>query len=112
MKQFLEPEHYAEAPKYPKDRPPTRREVWERQYFIYKDLKPYEVIVSRARTEFVTIWVNWYLRGWRKQPDWTDGDAVVPSAIPKGPFWAGEVGKWSKAVFAAIERSRSERSSR
>lgn len=95
-----------QAPRLPAGRPPTRREVWERLHFLYYDLKghapsplcsdkcrrkPEGVLEAMARSEWTWAYVYRHIfRGWRKQPDWVEGDPVISEAVPPdGLFVSG-----------------------
>ena len=84
---FVPDERYETAPRLPTDRPPTRREVWERLNHLYYDLKTPAQIATLAKGTwlFAYVWaVN--LRGWDKPPDWQEGQAVVAAACPRAPI--------------------------
>jgi hypothetical protein len=70
------------APKFPVDRPPTKAEVWAFYSHIYKNVKTDAELKSQARTAWALKYIFWWMQGWRKQPDWVEGDAVIEAAVP------------------------------
>ena len=81
---YLPDDRWQSAPPIPLDRPPTRAEVWAYVEHLYHDLKTEDERKAFAAQMWAgnyAWWVNW--NGWNKQPDWTEGDPVIPAAVPK-----------------------------
>jgi hypothetical protein len=110
------------APSFPTDRPPTRREVWARYHYIFFDRKGHKVTPSckptclhtdegelegYCRGAWAWDYVSRFLfRGWDKQPDWVEGDPVIPAAVPSRdphPFTPGNWGACMKTVYELLE---------
>lgn len=85
------------APPLPTDRPPTRREVWAHFHHRFFDLKehqesplcdprcelgPNQELEAFCRDTWVWAYVQRFIHGtWDKQPDWSEGDPVIPEAV-------------------------------
>lgn len=107
------------APTLPKERPATKREVWERYHAIFFDRKGHRrtpICTDRCNHrnpgELETFcreaWAWYYVSAfnfheWRKQPEWVEGDPVIPEAVPDEPFAAGETHKWAATLASMME---------
>lgn len=91
----------------PTDRPATRGEIWRHYHTIYFDRKAHKKtpmcdeaclhsdagelerfcrdawVWSYAQRFIYTIRPDGSSREWDKHPDWTEGDPVVPEAVPE-----------------------------
>lgn len=109
-KKFLTHERLAQAPLLPADRPPTRREVWDREFALYHDIKTHDEMAARARTAWAYAYTRWFnTKGWRKQPDWVEGDPVFEDCVPAGPLWWVDVLKNERDIYACLERANRRR---
>lgn len=117
---FATPERFEWAPKFPTDRPPTRREYWERYHAVFYDFKGHRKMpgctdkcLHTPEGELEVYcrdgWAYHYVeavvfRGWDKQPDW-DGEApVIPAAVLKTEMLTpGNFGQWLRTVYALLE---------
>ena len=122
MKRFLPDNRVATAPGLPEGRPPTRAEVWEHFHYLYFDLKGHAetplcdsrclhknegYLEAFCKEAWVWYYVDAYNRkDWRKQPDWTEGDPVIPEAVPERLFIAGEVSTWNRTIYTCLETAR------
>jgi hypothetical protein len=96
----------AAASMLPEKRPCTRKEAWDYESFLWADLKTHEELVARARERWVWSYVSWFnFKRWRKQPDWTEGDAVIEAAVPTKPFFPDQRG-WAETVYDCLARAR------
>jgi hypothetical protein len=112
------------APNIPTHRPPTRKEVWARGHALYYDRKTHQrrpECDDRCLTQSTpgeleawcrSSWVGCYayavaVKGWAKQPDWVDGDPVLPEATTNGEEIgrARDSGGWTKLVYALLEKA-------
>lgn len=92
-----------DAPMLPTNRPPTKKEVWDRFNFIYQDIKEHGDLARFCRNWWCWAYVDWVNRkAWRKQPDWVDGDTVIYEAVPSKPFGPDE-GAWIREVNRLFE---------
>ena len=119
MRQFVPDSRIHGAPPLPKGRPPTRAEVWERNHYIYYDLKGHTktpICRPECKHQFPgelegfckEAWVYYYVdafnhRDWRCQPNWKEGDPVIPEAVPDVVFKGGDVSGWNRTVYACLE---------
>lgn len=119
MKNPVPDNRFAAAPPLPERRPPTRAEVWERFHSIYFDYKAHakkplctDRCNNRSAGELEGFckeaWVWYYVSafnfdGWRRQPDWTEGDTIIPGAVPDAQFQGGDVSGWNRVVYACLE---------
>jgi hypothetical protein len=113
------------APSLPTDRPPTRAEVWAHYHHIYFDFKghrPNGICTptclrtdgNELEVEAAEMWAWRYVvalrNGWDKQPDWKEGDEVIPAGVPNNPYETFTVAnsfKWAdilKSYMATAER--------
>ena len=122
LSKYVPDERVDNAPPIPTDRPPTRAEVWARYHHLYFDLKGHKptplctdkcqsLPVGELEADCLADWVWGYVyfynfEGWRKQPDWVEGDPVIEAAVPTEPFWSGEGAKWTKIVKECFDRAR------
>ena len=107
------------APRLPEGRPPTRMEVWAREHALYYDRKRHKLrdgcsSVCKMSDEFGELearcregWVWYYVaafnfKGWRKQPEWIEGNAVVPEAVPTREFTVTERSTWAETVYRCL----------
>lgn len=91
-RQFVPDHRYEGAPPVPTDRPPTRAEVWAHVRHYYADIKTEQEMRDFAAATWIgnyTYWVN--VNGWRRQPDWKEGDGIVEEACPTGPIFPDEM---------------------
>jgi hypothetical protein len=104
-------ERWITAPDLPADRPPTRREVWDRNWHIFQDYAPKATIAKASKEEWVWRYVNWYNRAcwqvlgkeqWDKQPDWTPERPVVAAAVPTRPFVSGDPSGNTREVYRLL----------
>ena len=87
-----------DAPTVPTHRPPTKREVWDRYSFIYGDVKPPEELSRFCRDAWMWSYVSWVnFKGWRRHPDWKDGDPIIYEAVRKEPF-PPDQGYWTREI--------------
>lgn len=102
---YVTEDRWETAPKPPLDRPPTRAETWAYYSHIYAD--DLENAAIRARNTWAWLYVYCFnFRGWRKQPDWKEGDPVIEAGIPNGPFFPGEANYASvKLLLDAARRA-------
>lgn len=92
-----------DAPRLPTHRPATKREVWDHYSFIYKDIKPHNELARFCRDAWLWNYVDWFnFKGWRKQPDWVDGDQVIHEAVPNKPF-PPDQGVWNNEIKRLLE---------
>lgn len=103
-KRYLTEADYHGAPELPHHRPPTRREVWEHYSYVYRNLWEEERIRDFCKARWVDAYVSWYNRGWRKQPDWKEGDPVIATAVPSRPFFPGDATQ--RIVYDYLNRAR------
>jgi hypothetical protein len=76
-----------DAPLIPTHRPGTKREVWERYSFIYGDIKTPEELRVFCRDAWVWDYVYAVnFKGWRRHPDYMDGEAIIYEAVRREPF--------------------------
>jgi hypothetical protein len=111
VKRFLTFDRMEKAPNLPHDRPPTRREVWDREHALYNGLKTHDEMKLRAKSSWVYAYCRWFnLKGWRKQPDWVEGDPVIEDAVPNVEvlYWA-DVYENERILYACLERARERR---
>lgn len=122
MRKFVPDNRLTAAPPLPEGRPPTRAEVWARNHAIYFDLKGHSRTPSCTDSCHIQewgelegfckeAWVYYYVdaynhRDWRKQPDWKEGDPVIPEAVPNRIFMAGDVSGWNRIVYGCLETAR------
>ena len=127
LKRYVPDARLQAAPPWVTGRPPTRREVWERLHYIHHDLKghkPHELCnaacVRKPEKElerFCALWwsscyVQWFnFRGWRKPPDWVEGDPATPEAIPTDIFQLDAMYQWAPTLrrLASVHRDATER---
>ena len=84
QRRYVPDNRYAIAPALPEDRPPTREECWNHYSIYFAGVKPTEKIVTFARDQWAWMYVTWVnTRGWRKQPDWVEGDPVRSENVPE-----------------------------
>jgi len=101
---FLPDERVMDAPALPTSRPSTRAERWAREHALYFDRKSHKTMPvcnkdcdhdepGKLESWCKELWLYdylywWYSKNWRKQPDWKEGDKVIPLAVPKsfGPY--------------------------
>lgn len=112
------------APKLPPGRPPTRREVWARYHFIFFDRKGHKATTGCKPTclhddagelerycrgawawHYISLFI---FKGWDKQPDWVEGDPVIPAAVPSRsltdlPFPSGDWGACERKVYELLD---------
>ena len=94
--------------KLPSNRPCTRKEAWDYESFIWAGHRDHEEIVVRARERWLWSYVSWFnFKGWRKQPDWAEGEPVIPGAVPTQPFYPDQR-TWAETIYACLERAKSE----
>ena len=63
------------APDFPTDRPPTRAEVWAYVTHVYDGLWDRKKMEAHSKACWAGNYVRWVnLHGWRKLPDWTEGE--------------------------------------
>jgi hypothetical protein len=87
-----------DAPMLPTNRPPTKREVWDRYSYIYGEIKGEDELRRFCRDAWAWHYVSWFnFKAWRKHPDWVDGDAVIYDALPREPF-PPDQGFWNREV--------------
>ena len=90
VKAFVSEFDLATAPPVPFDRPPTKAEVWAYMTHVYSKLMDGGELRRRAREKWAGNYVYCVnIRGWNKQPDWVEGEAVIEAACPNGPIMAG-----------------------
>jgi hypothetical protein len=96
------------APPMPFDRPPTRAEVWAHvQHYYSGGDKTEAQLQAMARDRWAGNYVYWVnFNGWKKQPDWTEGDPVIEAGVPTKPFEAGHGRSYYNDVRALLERAR------
>lgn len=95
------------APKLPAGRPCTKKEAWDHESWIWEGFKTHEELVIRARERWVWSYVSFFnFKGWRKQPDWTEGAPVIDGAVPSVPFYPDKQGEWAKVVYDCLARAR------
>lgn len=82
---------YETAPKLPRGRPRTKREVMDYWEHVLKDVKTDAEIKAHARSSWAWDYV-WHVnfQGWDKHPDWVPGEPVIPEAVPVKAFTAGD----------------------
>jgi hypothetical protein len=115
------------APRLPANRPPTRREVWERCHdAVLRPEAPqgpsglHRAVLERTRRAASSKrsardgWVWYYVsafnfNGWRKQPDWVEGDPVIEQAVPFRQFEVEQQSKWAETVYSCLARAQQER---
>jgi hypothetical protein len=114
------------APRLPANRPPTRREVWDRCHALYFDRKRHKArpdctercltderggeLESFCRDGWVWYYVSAFnFNGWRKQPDWVEGDPVIEQAVPFRQFEVEQQSKWAETVYSCLARAQQER---
>lgn len=106
LKKYVPDSRLMTAPRPPLDRPPTRQEVWDTNWHVYQGIKERDEIAAMSKAEWVATYVYWFnLKDWRKQPDWVEGDPVIPEAVPDGPLWWVEVFENTRTVYACLERA-------
>lgn len=103
-KRFLNEADFHGAPELPHHRPATRREIWEHYSYIYRNLWDEDRIRDFCKTRWVDTYVSWYNRGWRKQPDWKEGDPVIERAVPRRLFYPGDPAQ--RIVYDYLARAR------
>lgn len=87
---FVPDDRYESCPALPNDRPPTRREVWNRYHAYFHDTKTHDEIVTFCKSQWAWYYVRWVMtKGWKCQPDWKAGDKIVPEAVPPTPIMGG-----------------------
>lgn len=90
LSKFIPDDIVMSAPQLPTHRPATKGEVWEHYKHIYGQSKKMTELVDFARGAWAWDYVQWVnFAGWRKQPDWMEGDEIIPDACPTGPFEPG-----------------------
>lgn len=94
------------APPIPTNRPPTRAEVWAHVQHFYGNLKTTAELEKMARDR----WAGNYIyavnfNGWRKQPDWTEGDPVIDVGLPE----VFEAGSTYRDIRPFLDRVRERR---
>lgn len=114
---YVPDDRFVKAPPLPTHRPITKREAWEHYHAVYFDFKGHRQtsacqpscnhrnpgeLEAFCRDAWVWDYVSRFVgagKGWDKQPDWKDGDPIVPEAVPDCthgvPFISGN---WSKIV--------------
>lgn len=91
-KKFVPDHRFEGAPKLPWDRPPTRNEVWAHATHYFADIKTPDELKDFARNLWIGNYVFWVnVRGWRRQPDWSEGEAVFEGACPTGPIFPDQM---------------------
>lgn len=105
---FVPDERMADVPALPTDRPMTRAEVWEYVQHIYEGVKTHDEQVTLAKDRWLGNYLWWVnVHGWRKQPDWTEGESVIGFACPTGPIDA--VDKPNDVIYALLDRAQKAR---
>jgi hypothetical protein len=80
-------EQYKSAPKMPSDRPATKLECWELCVHLYGGVMDEAKIKEVAQGKWAWSYIYAVnFEQWRKQPDWVEGQKIIPSAVPDGPF--------------------------
>lgn len=121
-KRYVPDNRVEQAPPLPTDRPATRAEVWEHFHFQFFDIKNHKATPSctnACRTEQQgeleafcrDAWAWYYIhkvvfRGWDKQPDWKEGDPVIPEAVPKPDAFEGIWGEMVRVTYECLETAR------
>lgn len=123
---FVPDERIQSAPAFPLDRPPTRAEVWAHYHHIYFDFKGHRPNTlctdacirtegNELEVEAAEAWAWWYItrlrNGWNKQPDWKEGDPVIPAAVPNNPYETFTVAnsfKWPEILRSYITVARKQ----
>jgi hypothetical protein len=112
-------ERLPKVPALPTERPPTRREVWEHYHGIYFDFKGHSrsplctprclhnetrELESYCRDAWAWGYIQRFvsgMKGWDKQPDWVEGDPVIPAAVPDvSAFLSGD---WASCLRTVKE---------
>lgn len=92
--------------RYPRDRPPTKREVvarWHHHYPAWPKRK-LMVLAIEQYTHLYAQWVN--LWKWRKPPEWMGGPVKLHELRPAGkPMFLPELTAWRRELRAKLERS-------
>ena len=84
QRKYVADNQYAITPALPEDRPPTREECWSYYNSYFAGVKKTQDIVRFARDQWAWMYVTWVnTRGWRKQPDWVEGDPVRSENVPE-----------------------------
>ncbi len=100
---YVPDNRYAIAPALPEDRPPTRAECWKHYSIYFGGVKPHGEIVRFARNQWAWMYVTWVNnRGWRKQPDWVEGDPVRSKNVPE-LFEAGHGASFYNVVKGVLD---------
>lgn len=110
-RKFVPDDRLERAPALPTNRPATRHEIWERNWFLYHDLKDRDEIAQMSKRAWVMNYVwHFNFRGWRKHPDWAEGQPVALEAVPTVTvFWLGDVYENERILYACLERVRERR---
>lgn len=99
-KQYVQDNLWENAPRYPTDRPPTRKEVWEYNQHFFPH-RSREELAGKAKWDWLYAYVYFVnMRDWRMPPDWVQGDSAPPAACPKGPIFGDEM---QSVVYALLE---------
>lgn len=106
-KKFVPDHRFEGAPRLPWHRPPTRAEVWAHVTHWFHDVKTEEEMKDFARA----LWVGNYVFhvnvcGWRRQPNWKEGDAVIEEACPKGPIFPDEIHRVVPDLFRIAQERK------
>ena len=96
---------HATIPPLPEGRPPTREECWNYYSLYFAGLKNQHDIIRFARDQWAWMYVTWVnTRGWRKQPDWVEGDPVRVEGIPE-VFEAGNGASFYNVVKEVLRNA-------
>lgn len=105
-RKFVPDNRWETAPPIPLDRPPTRAEVWAYVKHMYHDLKTPAELEAHAKATFVGNYVRWVnFNGWRKPPDWKEGQPAPPGRCPTGPIAPEEMTSTVYRLLGDTERT-------
>lgn len=84
----------------PPDRPPTKAEVWAYVTHYYTGIKTEQEMRDHAFGCWVGNYVYWVnFRGWRRHPDWKDGDGLIEAACPSGPIFPDQAHRMVRDLY-------------
>jgi hypothetical protein len=91
----------------PDHRPPTKAECWEHWKEYFGPDKDFDWLVGFARSWWTRSYVVAVcLTGWTKQPNWSEGDPVIPEAVGTPEMFAETRGRWGNAVEALYRKAQ------
>ena len=91
--------------RYPKDRPPTKREVVARWLHHHADW-PRVKVLRYAIDDYTHQYRMWTIRGWRKPPEWAGGRVALHELRGKNnPMMPDEAARWRRELSAKLKES-------